>query len=140
MLDRPLFTVWYKLQNINGSLASLSGAQGFRNYVALRLGHIGVSGYIQRKPRTDADLIVKGTREQQFQVRNFLREIRGQGMISAPLVVNSPPEYEVEEEFIVLASDRPRVITGQYSDPALDNVSTSSHHSETPILQSPNIH
>jgi acylphosphatase len=132
-------TNWFELRSVNGSLSSLSAEPGFRNFVAKILRNIGVSGYIQRKPRTDADLIVKGTQEQLLRVRDFLNQIKQQGMIQSFYVRNGTPMYEPEGEFEVMRSDRPKVMTGVYSDPDWDLVSVSTR-SETPILLSPSPH
>jgi acylphosphatase len=133
-------TIWFELQEINGSLGTLSGEGGFRNCVARRLREIGVSGYIQRKPRTDANLIVKGTREQLERVRDFLNNLEQQGMIEKCRRINRTPMYEPEDdEFEVMRSNRPKVVTGDYSNRELDVVSVSTR-SETPILMSPSPH
>jgi len=138
--DQPSqMTIWFVLRSINGSLCSLSEEPGFRNYVARNLRDIGVSGYIQRIPRTDADLIVKGTREQLSRVRDFLNKIKQQGIIERCYVRNGTPMYEPEDEFEVMASDRPKVVTGNYSNREWDIVSVSTR-SETPILKSPSPH
>jgi acylphosphatase len=136
-----LTRTWFELRSINGSLSSLSGEPGFRNFVARSLREIGVSGYIRRNPGTDADLIVKGTPEQLSRVRDFLKKIKQQGMIQKCYVMNGTPMYEPEDEFEVMPSDRdrPRVVTGDYSNPEWDIVSVSTR-SETPVLKSPNPH
>lgn len=134
-------TVWFELRSINGTLTSLSTGPGFRNSVANSLREIGVSGYIQRKPRTDADLIVKGTREQLLRVKDFLKKIKQQGIVKQFFVLTSTPKYEPVDEFEVMSSDRPRVVTGDYSNPEWDLVSVSTQsRSETPLLRSPTPH
>jgi acylphosphatase len=117
----------------------LSEEPGFRNYVARSLREIGVSGYIQRKPRTNADLIVKGTPKQISRVKDFLKKIKQQGMIQKCYVKTGTPMYEPEDEFEVITSERPKVMTGDYSNPEWDIVSVSTR-SETPVLKSPNPH
>jgi hypothetical protein len=134
-----LTRTWFELRSIDGSLSSLSGEPGFRNFVARSLREIGVSGYIRRKPITDADLIVKGTPEQLSRVEDFLGTIMQQGMIQLYFIVNDTPMYEPGRQFVVMPSDRPRVMTGNYSNPEWDIVSVSNR-SETPVLKSPNPH
>eukprot|EP01033_Poteriospumella_lacustris_P020113 gene20113-14677_t len=51
----------YHLEDVNGSLTTLSESHGFRNYVASRIRPMGLKGYIKRVPRRHAKLVVTGT-------------------------------------------------------------------------------
>jgi hypothetical protein len=136
-----ILTVFYLLEDINGSLISLSGERGFRNYVARRLTAVGVSGYIQRSPRTRANLIVIGTAEQHHEVQDFLDEIKTQNMIFDYFISTEKPAFlPARQRFVVAKSARRHVVTGTYSESTLDQVSTVSSRSERELLGSPSVH
>lgn len=128
----------YHLEDVNGSILSLSEAKGFRHYVASRIREMGLKGYIKRVPRQHAKLVVTGTRAQLQEVEDFLEEMEEQGLIHGHFREKQPDMIPISKTFKVLSSDRKYVMTGSYSDKNLDE--TRSHFSaDEPILREPSL-
>ncbi len=120
----------YKINNINGSLASLSGEPGFRNYVARRLNEYRVPGYIMRTAYNNAELVVRGTRNQIKSVTDFLNEMLMQQMIeNCYNVYASVPILPINQSFIIIPSARKCFRNGEHSDKKLDDVEVLSQNS-----------
>lgn len=96
---------------------------------------MGLKGYIKRVPRQHAKLVVTGTPAQITEVEDFLAEMEDQGMLHGHFR-EAPEMIPVSRTFKVLSSGRRYVLTGSYSDAALDEVE-SHFTADEPILREP---
>jgi len=123
-----------KLMSIDGTRAALTQSKGFRNLVQSRCQTIGLSGFVWRVPRVDGKILARGTRDQLKLLLDCLDELRVQGFIQNFLFENRQDYLIATDVFSTLPSNRPRVITGAFSDPDLDDVTSTHSAANAPLL------
>mmetsp|Transcript_20998 Transcript_20998/g.15404 ORF Transcript_20998/g.15404 Transcript_20998/m.15404 type:complete len:202 (-) Transcript_20998:45-650(-) len=129
-------TCQYHLEKVDGTLDTLSEFEGFRGYVAGKMKEIGVKGYIKRVPRDHATLLVSGTSDQIQLVEDFLSELEDERIIHGHFR-ERPERIPISKTFKILSSDRKFVLTGSYSNHALDEMNGKHLSSDDPIVLEP---
>ena len=126
----PEFGITLKLVGINGSLASLSPAGGFRKSLKAFCDQHNIRGWIRRTPRVHAEVHVEGTDEKHGHFGRYLFELLEQGIIKNYSPISSldrvfPNVYTVSV-FLILQNSSPHVVNGDYSGHEFDAASRSS--------------
>ena len=131
--DRATYIVQFKVFQIDGAKSNLSTYRGFRKYVQAECTHIGVQGYVWRIPNVHGRILAKGTRAQLDALLDFVRRLQLYGFIQT-FIVETPERAVLSASFDILASSRRHVVTGQYSDQALDDV-VSTASADLPMMR-----
>ena len=119
------YVLQVKVLGIDGTRAGLTQERGFRNFVRRHCGDIGLSGLVWRIPRTDGLILARGTRQQLDLFLLFLRDLQTNHFITGYAIDLNRQDYYIPDEmnqFLVMNSRRRHVVTGEYSDPELDDV------------------
>ena len=127
LLQRPqLITEGYLLNKVDGSLATLSKAGGFRRLVLATAESIGIRGYVQRFTHTNVKVMLEGTHDQMEQMYNVLLEWQGLGMFgslvpiphshSEGYVFHSFRKFEIIESHSRTSGPRHAVVNGEHSN------------------------
>lgn len=135
------FAATLRLNNVDGSLTSLSEHKGFRNYTRAQAEEIGITGFVQRYYQSDVLLHYEGTVGQINMLFGFLRTCKAQGMIESFVYHKEEREirdhmYEtfdiLKDHFKTGQGQGGRVFKGPYSDECqydkLTNYSGSEGH------------
>jgi acylphosphatase len=128
------YVVQIVMWNINGSLASLAQPGGFRKLVATQCSRIGLAGFVWRVPRSDGKILARGSGPKIDALLEFLKEMVDVSLVGGFAAEDHHDFSVLSNNFIVKPSSRRRVITGRYSDTALDDVASNNSADHTPVL------
>ena len=130
------YVLQIKVIEIDGTRSGLTQDHGFRRFVQRHCAEYGLSGFVWRIPHVHGKILACGLPDQLDQLLVFVEELRCRGYIKGSLIEKDKQDYYITANtFIVLPSSRPRVFTGKYSDPDLDDVVSTG--SDIPVLNSP---
>lgn len=129
------YVLQIKVIEIDGTRSDLRDL-GFRRFVQGHCAEYGLSGFVWRIPHVHGKILACGLPDQLDQLLVFVEELRCRGYIKGSLIEKDKQDYYITANtFIVLPSSRPRVFTGKYSDPDLDDVVSTG--SDILVLNSP---
>ena len=119
------YVLQIKVLGIDGTRAGLTQERGFRNFVRRNCADIGLRGFIWRIPRTDGAVLARGTEQQLDRLMAFLHDLTTNHFITGFAIERNRQDYhipDVMDDFLVVNSRRRHVVTGDYSNPELDDV------------------
>eukprot|EP01038_Epipyxis_sp_PR26KG_P015241 gene15241-20543_t len=118
-----LYILQVKMINIDGTKSGLTQERGFRGFVRRNCSEIGLSGFVWRIPRVHGRIIARGTDAQLRSLLEFLNDLIHHGFIEDFAIENNRQDFHIySNSFTIMPSNRPRVVTGLYSDGDLDDV------------------
>jgi hypothetical protein len=134
------YVLQIKVIEIDGTKAALTQYRGFRRYVESVCTGFGLSGFVWRTPHVHGKILARGFPIQLDRLLEFVKELRVNHFIKGFGIENKQDFLISDNAFIVHPSTRPRVHTGDYSDPDLDDVVSTSSLDDIPVLGSPSVH
>lgn len=130
------YVLQVRVINIDGTKSGLTQDRGFRRFVQRHCSNFGLSGLVWRIPRVHGKILARGIPSQLDQLLAFVKDLVVYGFIESWVVENKQDFRALSNVFAVMPSNRPRVITGDFSDPDLDDV-VSTGSADISVVGSP---
>lgn len=107
------FVLQFKILSVDGIKAQLIQERGFRNLVMKTCSGIGLSGFVWRVPRIDAQILALGIKIQFDRLIRFLNTLIENEFIGNYAVEKNRQDFYISsDKFSIMPSSRAGVITG----------------------------